>query len=155
MAKGIGMLALMVVGMAVLVLGAWNYDTSHTDGEVVAAETAIKTDVDAQLPKGSSPAEVEKFLDAHGVTEHQFFNAHAPMDAFQGGSAVEAASSAPYGNMMHECRLLWAFYFDDSGRLLNYRDDALCKSNLTAGTRDPGQPMRPRVDVAPKSPKFE
>jgi hypothetical protein len=152
MGKGIGMLALIVVGIAVLGLGAWKYDTSHTDTEVVAAETAVKSDMETQLPKGSSRAELEKFLDAHELTDHAFADMHGPMALLQGGSQQEWVASKQYGNMMHECRLYWNFFLDGSGALIGYSDYALCKSDLTTGTTDPGEPMRPGVDVKPIQP---
>jgi hypothetical protein len=155
MGKGTGMLALIVVGIAVLVLGAWKYDTSHTDEEVVAAETLMKSDLDAQVPVTSSRERLEKFLDAHGMPGHAYITHVPPMSEFHGGSELEWATSPQYGNMMYECRLHWDFFLDDSERLIGYSDNALCKSDLTTATTDPGQPMRPGVDVAPKQGRRE
>ena len=150
-----GMLALIVVGIAVLGLGAWKYDSSHTDDEVVAAETLMKSDLGAQVPTSSTREQLEKFLDARGMTDHAYVNHVPPREEFQGGSGLEWVASRQYGNMMHECRLHWIFFLDDSERLIGYSDNALCKSDLTTATTEPGQPMRPGVDVAPKQPKRE
>lgn len=155
MGKGIGMLALIVVGIAVLGLGAWKYDTSHTDDEVVAAETLMKSDLDAQVPTSSTREQLEKFLDARGMTDHAYLNHVPPQPEFQGASELEWVTSPQYGNMMHECRLYWHFFLDDSERLIGYSDTALCKADLTTATTDPSEPMRPGVDVKPKQPKRE
>jgi hypothetical protein len=155
MGKGIGILTLFVVGSVVMGLGAWKYDTSQTDGQVVATETAIKSAMEAELPNGSSQVDVRKFLDAHGVMQGPYINFHAPQDIWDGASGVEGAMSGPFGNSIHGCRLDWVFFFDSSEQLLKYTDNALCKSSLTTSVRDPGQPMRPGVDAAPKAPTWK
>jgi hypothetical protein len=151
MGKGVGILAAMVVGFGALFLGAWKYDTSHTDAEVVTAEAAINADLEAHLPKGSSDDDAVKVLAAHGISGHYYLNFHAPQPSFDGASGIDGFASAAFGNAIHECRLYYTFYFDETDRLTSYHDDALCKSTLmNADHHDPGQPMRPGVDQAPK-----
>jgi hypothetical protein len=151
MGKGVGLLAAMVVGFGALFLGAWKYDTSHTDAEVVTAESAINADLEAHLPKGSSDDDVVKVLAAHGISGHYYLNMHSPQSSFDGASGMDAFATPAFGNAIHECRLYYTFYFDEAERLTSYHDDALCKSTLmNADHHDPGQPMRPGVDQAPK-----
>jgi hypothetical protein len=154
MGKGVGMLVAMVVGFGGLFVGAWKYDTSHTDAEVVTAEAAINADLDAHLPNGSDDDDVVKILAAHEISGHYYLNFHSPQESFHGNSGMDGFATAAFGNAIHECRLYYNFYFDQADRMTSYHDDALCKSTLmTADRHDPGQPMRPGVDEAPKPPR--
>jgi hypothetical protein len=141
-----GKILAMFVGLVVLTFAVWKYDSSHTEDEALAAEAALKNDVDANLRPGASREDVEKILDAHGLTQHDYMNIHNPVVGMDGGSGGETAQQGPFGNMIHQCTVDWIFFFDPSDRYMRYRDDARCKSTLTTSTRDRGQPMRPGVD---------
>jgi hypothetical protein len=144
--KAIGVLVAMLVGFAVLALGAYKYDTSHTEDKVIEAEKALQTDIDANLRPGASPKDVDAILDAHGIGPHTYLNYGVAYEQLRGGTGAEVAMQGPYGNMMHQCTLVWSFFFDRADRYISDRSDARCKNTLTTGTHDWGTPMRPGVD---------
>jgi len=140
-------------GIAVLAFVVWKYDSSQTEKEVVAAEAAMKSDIENNLTKGASVEQVDNLLAAHGITGQTKLPFHMQVEGMDTGSAAEVATQGPFGGSMHRCTINWAFFYDDSDRFLNYKDDVWCKNEITAGSRDPGEPMRPGVDrPAPAQP---
>lgn len=138
-------IAAVFVGILVLFLAIYKYDYSHTEQQVVAAEAGMKSALDTNLAKGASPEQVDAALATQGVTEHTYLRV----------AGMEGATQGPYGSPMHQCTLEWTFNFDNSEHLVSYKDNALCKNTISAGSRDPGEPMRPGIDVpVPGPPEF-
>jgi hypothetical protein len=147
-----GKIAAIFMGIVLFLWIGAAWDTSHTNDQVVAAETAMKSDLDANLVKGESPQDLDKILATHELTQHTYLNMHAPVPGMDGASGMEVAMQGPFGSPLHQCDLAWNFYFDESDRFIRYKDSALCKNSIAAGTREAGEPMRPGVDEPAPNP---
>ena len=102
--KAIGVLVAMLVGFAVLSLGVYKYDSSHTEDKVLEAEKAMQSDIDASLPRGASSADVDKLMDAHGIKAHTYMNFHRPIVGLDVGTGLDAGVQGAV--RQHDARVL-------------------------------------------------
>jgi hypothetical protein len=139
--QGVSYFALIAVGFAALVFGAWKWDTTRTNETVEQSEDALVRDIGAQLPPGTPRADIDKFLGAHGMPEPGYFNFHGPNPIVQGATAIVYTRTPPAGNMIHSCWVQLYFRLDGSDALTGYSHEARCSSYLIDGNRDQGTPL--------------
>jgi hypothetical protein len=140
-AQGVSYLALIAVGLAALLFGAWKWDTGRTNQTVEQSDDALVRDIATQLPAGTPRADIQKFLMERGMPQPGYFNFGGPSPIVEGATAILYTRTPPVGNMVHSCWVQFYFRLDGSDTLTGYTHEARCTSYLMDGNKDQGTPL--------------
>ncbi|MGB2662837.1 MAG: hypothetical protein WAK48_02460 [Candidatus Acidiferrum sp.] len=123
----------ILVSLGISTIGALSY--TKRQNRLLYRETreGLTNDINRALPLGSSKAAVLKFLDAHTI---QYFD-FDPRTAFGEGTVINdpwysgSSKSVKGGTRwIANCRIEVEFKFDQSEKLVGYRDKPACKESI-------------------------
>jgi hypothetical protein len=129
--RTLGISALLVIGIGMF--GGWSYAKRRDRLLYLQTVEGFESDVNRGLPLGSPKATVQEFLKAHAI---QYFD-FDPKAAFGEGTVINdpwysGSSQSVQGGTgwIGSCRIEVEFKFDNSEKLLGFRDKPACKVSL-------------------------